>query len=144
MAAAKTKSPTRSTGTVRSTGLADHDYGVGVYPALGMQWVFSHVEAAIFFEDDCVPDPTFFPFCYELLEKYREDERVMVVAGSNVAFGLDIPHSYYFGTYGNCWGLATWRRAFAATIPGSRRCPGATPGSATSCSTTSSRGLLGE
>jgi hypothetical protein len=96
---------------------ADHNYGVGVYLGLGMQWVFSHVEAAIFLEDDCVPDPTFFPFCYELLEKYQDDERVMLIAGSNFTFGLDVPHSYYFGTYGFCWGWASWRRAFAHYDP---------------------------
>jgi hypothetical protein len=96
---------------------ADHNYGVGVYPALGMQWVFSHVDATIFFEDDCLPDPTFFRFCYELLERYEEDERVMVITGSNFTFGLDVPHSYYFGTYGYCWGWATWRRAFAHYDP---------------------------
>ena len=33
----------------------------------GLDWVFSTVEEAIILEDDCLPHPTFFRFCEELL-----------------------------------------------------------------------------
>ena len=33
----------------------------------GLDWVFNQVEEAIVLEDDCFPNPTFFPFCQELL-----------------------------------------------------------------------------
>ena len=42
----------------------------------GIDWVFSRVGEAIFLEDDCLPDPTFFRFCEEMLEYYRGDRRV--------------------------------------------------------------------
>lgn len=47
----------------------------------GISWVFEQVEAAILLEDDCVPAPTFFPFCTELLERYRMDARIGMIAG---------------------------------------------------------------
>lgn len=84
-------------------------------------WFFEHVEAGIILEDDCVPHPTFFPYCAELLERYRDDKRVMVVSGSN----FQPEHrkyraSYYFSIYNHCWGWATWRDAWATyegTVP---------------------------
>ncbi len=53
----------------------------------GLQWVFDQVDEAIILEDDCIPDASFFPFCAELLERYRDDERVMAVSGDNFQFG---------------------------------------------------------
>ena len=39
----------------------------------GVDWVFSEVDEAIVLDDDCLPDPTFFGFCEELLARYRDD-----------------------------------------------------------------------
>jgi len=79
----------------------------------GLDWVFQAVEEAIILEDDCVPHPTFFRFCDELLEYYRCDRRVMVIAGNNFQFGRKRTNdSYYFSRYNHCWGWATWRRAW--------------------------------
>ncbi len=81
--------------------------------ATGLDWVFEQVEEAIIFEDDCVPDQTFFSFCDELLERYRDDARVMHISGGNFLRGRDCgPWSYYFSKYTECWGWATWRRAW--------------------------------
>jgi hypothetical protein len=74
---------------------------------------FELVESAIILEDDCWPDPTFFPFCEELLEKYRDDRRVMSISGNNFQFGnRRTQDSYYFSRYSHIWGWATWRRAW--------------------------------
>jgi hypothetical protein len=71
------------------------------------------VEAAIVLEDDCLPHPTFFRFCEELLERYRDDERIMAISGDNFQFGRQrSKYSYYFSRYPHCWGWATWRRAW--------------------------------
>jgi hypothetical protein len=79
----------------------------------GIDWVFSQVDKAILLEDDCLPDPTFFPFCTELLERYRDDPRVMMISGDNFQFGRRrTPHSYYFSRIPHIWGWATWRRAW--------------------------------
>jgi hypothetical protein len=80
----------------------------------GITWVFEQVEEAIILEDDCLPDPTFFPFCSELLERFRHDERVSMICGSNFLHGRKpTPDSYYFSRFGHIWGWASWRRAWA-------------------------------
>ena len=58
-----------------------------------INWFFEHVEAGVILEDDCLPHPMFFPFCAELLERYRDDERVMVISGNNFQDGQ--PHLGY-------------------------------------------------
>ncbi|MDO9302517.1 MAG: hypothetical protein Q7T89_14115 [Anaerolineales bacterium] len=79
----------------------------------GLDWVFETVEEAIILEDDCLPHPTFFRFCEELLEKYRDDERVMHISGDNFQFGRKRSEaSYYFSRYAHVWGWASWRRAW--------------------------------
>jgi len=79
----------------------------------GLDWVFENVDQAIILEDDCLPHPTFFRFCEELLEKYRDDERVMHISGTNFQSGRERDiYSYYFSNYGSIWGWASWRRAW--------------------------------
>ncbi|HMJ63979.1 MAG TPA: glycosyltransferase family 2 protein, partial [Candidatus Binatia bacterium] len=81
--------------------------------ASGLDWVFSQVNDAIILEDDCVPSPTFFGFCTELLDHYRDNQRVMHVCGSNfIPRPPMTSYSYYFSKYANVWGWATWARAW--------------------------------
>lgn len=92
---------------------SDVNLGCGKRPATGISWVFEQVEEAIILEDDCVPDPSFFPFCEELLARYRDDERVMHINGSTyTTIEAPLPHSYHFSQFVGCWGWATWRRAW--------------------------------
>lgn len=82
-------------------------------PASGLDWVFGAVEEAIFLEDDCLPHLSFFRFCDELLEKYHDDERVMMVSGNNFMRDRKLSSdSYLFVHYIGIWGWATWRRAW--------------------------------
>ena len=79
----------------------------------GLDWVFSEVEEAIILEDDCLPHPDFFPFCQEMLARYSDDERIMMIGGINYLLDkLDIKDSYFFSRYFAIWGWATWRRAW--------------------------------
>ena len=56
---------------------------------------------------------TFFPFCEDLLEQYRYDNRVMSISAQNVQLGHKrTEYSYYFSRYHHCWGWATWKRAW--------------------------------
>lgn len=92
---------------------SDKNLGCGVRPATGITWVFEQVEEAIILEDDCLPHPTFFKYCQELLERYRYDERIMHIAGNNSLVGSNKgDYSYYFSMFPHCWGWATWRRAW--------------------------------
>jgi hypothetical protein len=79
----------------------------------GLNWVFSQVEEAIILEDDCLPDASFFPFCAEMLELYRHNCQIGIVAGFNfLEEGLPFDHSYFFTSAVPIWGWATWRRSW--------------------------------
>ena len=97
------------------TNYADQNMGLRKRISSGLNWVFEQVEQAIILEDDCLPHPTFFRYCEELLEKYKDDERVMHISGDN--FGYQRPagvvDSYYFSMFAHVWGWATWQRAWA-------------------------------
>ena len=92
----------------------DENLNCGKAPSTAMTWLFKHEQEGIILEDDCVPSPSFFRFCQELLEKYRDDERIMHIGGNNFLGGWqnDPDHSYYFSRSGHIWGWATWRRAW--------------------------------
>jgi hypothetical protein len=83
--------------------------------ASGLEWIFSQVEEAIIVEDDCLPNSDFFRFCAEMLDYYRDDERVGHICGLNVSERLPRDGSSYgFSLYPSIWGWATWRRAWVA------------------------------
>ncbi len=95
------------------TNYAPQNMGCRDRVASGLNWAFSVVEEAIILEDDCLPDPSFFPYCEELLERYREDERVMHIGSNNFqGWRRRTKDSYYFSKYNHIWGWATWRRAW--------------------------------
>jgi len=95
------------------TNFAESNLGCKMRVSSGITWAFSRVERAIILEDDCLPSPSFFPFCDELLDRYADDERVMMVSGDNRLWRSAAPDtSYYFSRYPNIWGWATWRRAW--------------------------------
>jgi hypothetical protein len=78
--------------------------------------VFSKFPDSIILEDDCLPDPTFFRFCQELLDHYRQDQRIGMISGNNFQFGRRRnDDSYYFSRYGHIWGWATWRDRWVGT-----------------------------
>jgi hypothetical protein len=94
------------------TDFSDTNLGCGKREATGFDWVFSQVEEAIFLEDDTIPTLSFFTFCQNLLEHYRDDERIMHISGSNLVNQQYSQYSYYFSKYINGWGWASWRRAW--------------------------------
>lgn len=91
----------------------DVNLGCGRSPAMGLDWVFSQVDRCIILEDDCIPHPSFFKFCSELLERYLSDHRIMMISGDNYLLGKhSISDSYFFSAYTQTHGWATWRRAW--------------------------------
>ena len=89
-----------------------HEENFGCDPSTfyAQKWAFSLVETCIILEDDMVADKSFFRFCQELLEKYKDDERINHICGVNF-FGetKDCPNDYLFAHNGTgAW--ASWRR----------------------------------
>tara|TARA_R110002020_G_scaffold268059_4_gene483228 strand:+ start:651 stop:1556 length:906 start_codon:yes stop_codon:yes gene_type:complete len=92
----------------------DKNLGCGKALAQAITWFFDREESGIIIEDDCIPDPSFFFFCDELLAKYKDDSRVMHISGinHNPKDVRDNDYSYFFSKLGHSWGWATWRRAW--------------------------------
>lgn len=86
---------------------------VGCDPSgfIAHKWAFGIVDRCMVLEDDVVPSQSFFPFCKELLEKYKDDERINMICGMNhIGISEDCPHDYLFSSIGSIWGWASWRR----------------------------------
>jgi hypothetical protein len=96
--------------------LLERDSNQGSYLSVsrGLDWVFERVNETIILEDDTVPDPSFFRFTAELLEKYRNDPTVGAICGNNYDEPKDWTGeaSYRFTRYHHSWGWGTWKRAW--------------------------------
>ena len=95
------------------TDYSETNIGCKLRVSSGLDWVFSQVEDAIILEDDCLPHASFFEFCDELLEKYKDDDRIFSISGTTFQpDSRQTVNSYYFSKYPHIWGWATWRRAW--------------------------------
>lgn len=93
----------------------DQNLGCKKAVSQGINWFFEHEEQGVILEDDCLPEPSFFDYCDELLERYKDDPRVMCISGDNFVAeggGIAVPDSYYFSSFIHIWGWASWRRAW--------------------------------
>lgn len=78
---------------------------------IAQKWMFETEEMGIVLEDDDVPSQSFFPFCKELLEKYKDDERINIICGmNNIGVSENVEDSYFFTKKGSIWGWASWKR----------------------------------
>ena len=76
--------------------------------------IWSVVDRCIFLEDDIIPSISFFAYCAELLEKYKDDTRIETICGMNhLGVCEDVTADYFFCRQGSIWGTATWKRAHA-------------------------------
>jgi len=95
------------------TLLRDENVGCKAAVSSAVTWFFDNVEEGIILEDDTLPSPSFFPFCAELLERYRHTQEILHISGDNFQMGrMRGFNSYYFSIYNHNWGWATWRRAW--------------------------------
>ncbi|MBP1762840.1 MAG: hypothetical protein H6Q64_2382 [Firmicutes bacterium] len=91
----------------------ERNLGCGIAVSSALDWFFGLEETGIIFEDDVLPDASFFPFCEELLERYKDTPQIMIISGNYFAGENNQPAtSYYFSKYPHMWGWATWRRAW--------------------------------
>jgi len=83
--------------------------GCKIAVSSGLNWFFKNVEQGIILEDDCLPAQSFFKFCEELLEKYKNNEKIMMISGDNFQDGRSRGEgSYYFSALSHIWGWAGW------------------------------------
>ncbi len=94
--------------------------GVAVSEAIG--WFLAEAGEGIILEDDTLPARSFFPFCAEMLERCRDDQRVASVSGDcflpermqdQLVARADGAVGAYRSKYFNMWGWATWADRWA-------------------------------
>ncbi len=78
-----------------------------------INWAFENEDRLIILEDDCLPAKSFFSFCKSMLEKFKEDERVMHISGTRWNDEYTNDASILFSSIGHIWGWATWKRAWS-------------------------------
>jgi hypothetical protein len=92
---------------------SETNFGCHVFVPKAISWFFENVENGIILEDDCLFDESFFPYCKELLEKYKDENNIMMISGDNFQNYEEKPeNSYYFSKYANIWGWASWKRSW--------------------------------
>ena len=98
------------------TKFSEKNLGVMMGESTAMDWFWENEEEGIVLEDDTYPSQSFFWYCQELLEKYRNDDRVWCIMGNNLMTEWEVKgkESYYFSAhgYGAYWGWAGWRRVW--------------------------------
>jgi len=95
--------------------VSEKNLGCGKGPATGITWFFNEIEEGIIFEDDCLPSDTLLDFYETLLVKYRNNEKVSLITGTNPLLKwFPNSKSYIFATVGTstmgAW--ASWRRSW--------------------------------
>jgi hypothetical protein len=92
---------------------SEENLGCAKRVAGGLTWAFSRCDRLVVIEDDCLPDHSFFPYCEELLERYKNDTRIGQICGCPRYFSnVERDSSYIFSRYGAIWGWASWKRAW--------------------------------
>jgi hypothetical protein len=96
----------------------EENLGCGKAVAGGISWFFEHEDQGIILEDDCLPSPSFFPFCEVLLEQFADDRSVAGITGDfRPVDGGQAPDRYGRIRYPLIWGWASWRRVWKLYDP---------------------------
>jgi len=88
----------------------------GLYKMLwsSMDKVFKDYDRCIILEDDVVPSVSFFYFMEELLEKFKDDQRIQQISGMNFldVYPKNLNCSYFYSKETSIWGFGLWRRTY--------------------------------
>lgn len=85
----------------------------GVSISSAITWFFEHEDQGIVLEDDILPHIDFFRYCDEMLERYKDDDRIQLIGGRNYLFdGYKSSVSYFMTSFGHIWGWASWKRVW--------------------------------
>lgn len=102
---------------VVKTRYSENNQGCKKGVVSAINWFFENEEEGIILEDDIIPDDSFFSYCADMLNLYRNHEKIKAVMGFNL-YGQGVKsdsHFIYEGFYP--WGWATWRRAWIQYDP---------------------------
>jgi len=88
----------------------EQNLGCKMAVSSGIDWFFQNEEMGIILEDDILPSQSFFWFCEELLDRYKDDMRVGQISGFNYGYkDANLNYDYIFSKYPVIWGWASWK-----------------------------------
>lgn len=92
----------------------EKNLGCKIAVSSAIDWFFENEEMGIILEDDCLPSSSFFWFCEKMLIEYQNDERIMMISGTNYYLDIRdrIQNDYFYSRHFIIWGWATWSRAW--------------------------------
>ncbi|MBK8389417.1 MAG: hypothetical protein IPL23_09155 [Saprospiraceae bacterium] len=87
----------------------ENNLGCGQAVSQAISWFFEKELEGIILEDDCLPNDSFFKFCWKMLNTYRNEEEVMHVGAVNLyKEKITSKVDYYFSMFPQIWGWASW------------------------------------
>jgi hypothetical protein len=93
---------------------SENNMGCALRVSSGITEVFSIVDRTIILEDDIIASDDFFVFQEQMLERYKDDNRVMMVTGWNSFVEYPIEgYAGFFSKSSAIWGWGSWRRAWS-------------------------------
>jgi hypothetical protein len=94
------------------TRFLEKNEGCGRAVSSAIEWFLNSAGEGIILEDDCLPAPAFFEYAAAMLERYRNDHRIGIISGTNMAPEVELDGDFGFSKIITCWGWATWRRSW--------------------------------
>lgn len=97
----------------KSVSIIEREKNWGLANSLiaGITEVINKYGKVIVVEDDLILSPYFLQFMNEGLEKYKDDDRVGTITGFVPPIKDKLPETFFL-KYFQCWGWATWKRAW--------------------------------
>lgn len=97
----------------RSINVVEREYNFGLAKSiiLGVSNICELAGRVIVLEDDLVVAPYFLKYMNDGLERYAKDERVASILGFSLPLAAILPETY-FVRGSDCYGWATWKRAW--------------------------------
>ncbi|MCM1236644.1 MAG: hypothetical protein NC489_41740 [Ruminococcus flavefaciens] len=87
--------------------------GIVVNLNYGLTNAFKITHRLIFLEDDKLPTKSFFYFCEQMLERYKDDQRILRVCGGNhCGIYEKCEADYFFARYQYSGAMGMWRRSY--------------------------------
>jgi hypothetical protein len=99
------------------TNFSERNYGCKSGPIRAMEWFFNNVDEGIILEDDVEANESFFFFCEQMLNRYRNTNTIGTVSGNNFTPVTAGNYSYMFSIFPQTWGWATWKRVWKKYDP---------------------------
>lgn len=87
--------------------------GCEITETSAITWVLEREEYVIVLEDDIIVHESFFRFMEDMLNRYKDEDRIAMVSGCNYT-PMPFPNNedYCFCQSGHIWGWGTWKRVW--------------------------------